>query len=78
MGLFSSEPRFCPLCSTELNVNDNDVIGHVATHLDDAVRGQPASGLALSCGCPSAVWPIESNFPTLARDHLVQVHGMRR
>ena len=79
MALFSKKPRVCPICSTELPGNENDVIGHISSkHLDDAVRGKPSSGLRLDCGCPDAVWAVDSNFPTEAKEHLERVHGMRR
>jgi hypothetical protein len=77
MGLFSKKPRICPICSNEVPGTHNDVVGHVATHLDDDIRGNPNSGLRLACGCPDAVWPVSTDFPNLAVEHLVRVHGMR-
>lgn len=78
MGLFSKKPRVCPICSAEVPGDSNDVVGHVLLHLDDAVPGSPSQGLRLSCGCTDAVWPVESNFPIEAKEHLERVHGMRR
>lgn len=78
MALFKRESRTCPICTIELPGGRNDVIGHVGMHLDDDVPGNPSSGLRLSCGCASAVWPIDVDFPNLAVDHLERVHGMRR
>lgn len=78
MAIFNKKPRTCPICSADISGNRNDVIGHVMTHLDDDVRGNPSSGLRLACGCPGAVWAIGSDFPNEAVDHLERVHGMRR
>lgn len=77
MGLLNRKPRVCPICAAEINGSRNDVVGHVLTHMDDAVPGNAASGLRLACGCVDAVWPGESNFPIKAVEHLERVHGMR-
>ena len=66
------------VCDDEVPGTPNDVVGHVMTHMDDAVRGNSSSGLRLACGCADAVWPVGSNFPTAAVEHLQRVHGMRR
>jgi hypothetical protein len=78
MALFSRKPRVCPVCAAEVNGDRNDVVGHVMTHMDDAVQGDPNSGLRLACGCSEAVWSVGSNFPTEAVEHLQRAHGMRR
>ena len=78
MGIFSKKPRVCPICSHEVSGDHNEVIGHVMTHMDDDIPGKPSSGLRLGCGCQSAVWPVASDFPSEAKAHLEQVHGMRR
>lgn len=78
MSLFSRKPRTCPICSSEVEGDLNHVIGHVMTHMDDAVPGNPSNGLRLTCGCSDAVWPVGSNFPLEAAEHLQHVHGMRR
>ena len=78
MGLFRRTPRTCPICSTQIDGDLNGVVGHVRTHIDDDVTGNASSGLRLACGCQDAVWPVESNFPIEAVEHLVRVHGMRR
>jgi hypothetical protein len=78
MGWFSPKPRICPICSSELGGDLNHVIGHVMTHMDDAVPGNPGAGLRLACGCRDAVWSVRSNFPLEATEHLQRVHGMRR
>ena len=77
MALFSKSPRICPICSSEVPGDQNEVMGHVITHMDDAVRGNPNSGLRLGCGCPDAVWTVTSNFPLEATEHLQRIHGMR-
>ena len=77
MGLFSKKPRVCPICSIEIPGDSNAVVGHVITHLDDAVPENPNSGLRLGCGCADAVWPTTSNFPAEAKAHLERVHGLR-
>jgi hypothetical protein len=77
MGLFSTKPRACPLCSALMTRDRNEVIGHVLSHIDDAVPGRPSAGLKLSCGCRDAIWGVNENFPEEARIHLVRAHGMR-
>lgn len=78
MALFKKAPRICPICSDQIHGDRNEVVGHVMTHMDDAVPGNATSGLRLACGCQDAFWPVESNFPMEAVNHLERVHGMRR
>jgi len=79
MGLFNKKgPRLCPICNADISGDADAVVGHVSTHLDDNVKGQPSSGLRLECGCADAVWDGTANFPLAAKEHLERVHGMRR
>ena len=78
MTWFSRKARVCPICSLDIDGDQNIVIGHVMTHMDDAVPGNPSGGLRLACGCRDAVWTAKSNFPLEATEHLHRVHGMRR
>lgn len=78
MGIFSKKTRTCPVCGDAVPGDQDDVTGHVMTHMDDAVPGNPSGGLRLACGCENAVWPSDSNFPVEARMHLEDHHGMQR
>lgn len=76
MGWLSKKPHICPLCSEVISTSDYDAGGHVALHMDDAVRGDP-SRLELKCGCPDAVWAVSDDFLAAAVAHLKSAHGMR-
>lgn len=77
MPLFSRKPTICPICSAEIAGGDHEIAGHMGDHFEDAVLGDPSSGLRLACGCPDAVWDVNSNFPYEAVEHLRRKHGMR-
>lgn len=78
MGLFNKRQRVCPLCSEVISSNDYDAGGHVAMHIEDAVRGDP-SRLQLQCGCPDVAWPVTGDVDWMAAAvaHLKSAHGMR-
>lgn len=75
-----TESSACPFCGVDLaRLNHNDTMNHFMTnHVDDQVRGDPSSGLALACGCPHVQWEYDNFRPGEIVPHLKRAHGFNQ